>query len=276
VDCSCLFFAILYSDSIGTTLSPAVEKEVDDLRQVRNDITHINEAELTDVEFQNYVAKVLTPFNSLKLSVIVADVEAVKNKTSFPTADIRSLKMQADNLKAELKTKEEENEALTQEINSKVKSVCSLTFKPSNELIRRSTDVTRILKKIQDLENESKGAVSTIYLSGIPGCGKSQIPRQIGQEFFDKICCESKGLTLFATLNAETLETLADSYITLGRQVGMTEYTLANLATSKVDSPKEIIQHLTRLILPKMKQFCNWLIIADNVVGLPLIHSNLP
>ena len=28
-DCTCLFFAILYSDSIGTTLSPAVQKEVD-------------------------------------------------------------------------------------------------------------------------------------------------------------------------------------------------------------------------------------------------------
>ena len=275
-DCSCLFFAILYSDSIGTTLSPAVGKEVDDLRNVRNDIAHINEAELTDVEFQNSVAKVLTAFNSLKLSVIAADVEAVKNQTNFPTADLRSLKMQADNLKAELKTKEEENEALTQEINYQVKSVCSLTFKPSHEVIRRSTDVTRIVKKIQDLENKSKGAVSTIYLSGIPGCGKSQIARQVGQEFFDKKCCESKGLTLVATLNAETLETLADSYITLGRQVGMTEYTLTNLATSKVDSPKETIQHLTRLILPKMKQFCNWLIIADNVADLPLVHSNLP
>ena len=40
-DCTCLFFAILYSDSIGTTLSSAVQKEVDDIRQVRNEIAHI-------------------------------------------------------------------------------------------------------------------------------------------------------------------------------------------------------------------------------------------
>ena len=275
-DCSCLFFAILYSDSIGTTLSPSVEKEVNDLRQVRNDVAHISEAELTDFEFQNCVANVLAAFNSLKLSVIANNIEVVKNQTSFPTADLRSLKMEADNLKAERQTKDEENEALTQEINSKVKSFCSLTFKPSHEIIRRSTDVTRIGKKIQELENESKGAVSTIYLSGIPGCGKSQVARQVGQEFFDKKCCESKGLTLVATLNAETLETLADSFITLGRQVGLTEYTLTNLATSKVDSPKETIQHLTRLILPKMNQFCSWLIIADNVVDLSLVRSYLP
>lgn len=60
-DCSCLFFAILSSDSIGTTLSPAIENDVDDLRQVRNDIAHNYEAKLTDAEFQGYIARIL-PF----------------------------------------------------------------------------------------------------------------------------------------------------------------------------------------------------------------------
>ena len=32
-DCSCLLFAILFSDSIGTTLSSTIRKEVDDLRR---------------------------------------------------------------------------------------------------------------------------------------------------------------------------------------------------------------------------------------------------
>ena len=51
-DCSCLIFAILYSDTIVTTMNAAIRKEVDDLRQViRNDISHMNEAELTDAEF---------------------------------------------------------------------------------------------------------------------------------------------------------------------------------------------------------------------------------
>ena len=40
-DLSCLLFAILYSDSIGTTLAPAVRKDVDGIRQVRNEIAHI-------------------------------------------------------------------------------------------------------------------------------------------------------------------------------------------------------------------------------------------
>jgi len=280
-----------------------VHKDVDDLRKVRNDIAHINEPELTDVEFQNCVAKVLAAFNSLKLSV--NDVEAVKKQTNFPTTEVTNLKMQADNLKADLKqakdnlqikeeevqtltcdlevvqkntlqTKEEEVQTLTQEINSRVESFCSLTFKPSHEIIIRRNEVTRIMEKLQELEHESNGAVSTIYLSGIPGRGKSQIARQVGQEFFDKRSCESEGLTFVTTLNADTHETLADSYMTLGKQVGITEYTLTNLATSMVDSPKETIQHLTRLLLPKMKQFCNWLIIADNVADLSLVRSHLP
>ena len=282
-DCSCLFFAILYSDSIGTTLSPTVRKDVDDLRQARNDIAHITEAELTDAEFQNYVAKVLTAFSSLKLSVVTNDTKAIKNQTSFPTAEVKILKIQADNLKDELKqakqdlqTREQEVETLTQEINSKVQSFCNLSFKASHEIIRRTNDVTRIMKKMEDLETGSNGAISTIYLSGNPGCGKSQIARQIGQEVFGKRSRRDEGLTFVATLNAETFETLADSYMRLATVLKITEYTLTNLATSKASDPKERIQHLTRLIISQIKQYHDWLIIADNVVDLSLVRSHLP
>ena len=287
-DCSCLLFAILFSDSIGTTLSATVRKEVDDLRQVRNDIAHINEVELTDAEFQNYVARVIAAFTSLKLST--DEIEDVKNQSSFPTAEVNGLKIQAAGLKADLKakdeevknlnselhSKQEEVETLTQEISSKVESFCCLIFKPSHQIIRRSNDVTRIKNKLEELYNESKGAISTIYLSGIPGCGKSQFARQVGQEVYDKSLREDEGLTFVSTLNAETLDSLADSYFNLAKQLGVTEYALTNLATStKVDS-SEKIQHLMRFISPKVKQFSAWLIIVDNVVDLSEVRSYLP
>ena len=104
----------MYSDTIGTTLSAAIRKEVDDLRQVRNDISHMNDAELTDAEFQNYAARVLVAFTSLKLPL--DDVEIVKNQTSFPTAEVKSLKMQAGKLKHDLKTKDEEVKNLNSEL----------------------------------------------------------------------------------------------------------------------------------------------------------------
>ena len=59
------FFAILYSDSIGTSLGPAVYNEIDDVRQVRNEIAHITEATLTDADFQACVDSVLNAFTSL-------------------------------------------------------------------------------------------------------------------------------------------------------------------------------------------------------------------
>ena len=291
-DCTCLFFAILYSDSIGTTLGLAVQKDVDDLRQFRNDIAHINEAELTDADFQKRVGDVIATFSSLKLPV--KDIVEVQTQKSFLTAEVVNLRRQVanlDNLKNELlqaksdlqlaqstiQKTEEQVEALTQEVNSRVESFYNLAFKPSHEVIERSNDVTRIMKKMQELEDRSNGArISTIYLSGIPGCGKSQIARQIGREVFEKRSHESESLTFVATLNAETLKALAESYMNLARQLGVTEYTLTNLDTLKEDSPKEKIQRLKRLILPRMKQFSNWLIIVDNVVDLSLVRSDLP
>ena len=267
-DCSCLVFAILYSDCIGSTLSPAVRKEVDDLRQVRNYIAHLKEAEITDTEFQNYVARVLAAFNALKLPI--NEVNDVKNQTDFPTAEVERWKKQVNDLKAELQSKQEEVEALTQEINSKVESFCTLTFKPSHKITKRSSDVTRIMKKLDELYNESNGAISTIYLSGIPGCGKSQLARQLGQDIFDRGWHENDSLTFVATLNAETLDSLADSYSSLARHLGITEYTLTNLETCTKGKPGKKIRCLTGLICPKTKHFSNWLIIVDNVVDFSL------
>ena len=100
-DCSCLFFAILFSDSIGTTLSAAFRKDVDDLRQVRNYIAHITEAQLTDAEFQNCVGRVLVDFSSLSLPI--NDIEEVKNQTNFPKGEVNRLMTLLDKLQEELK-----------------------------------------------------------------------------------------------------------------------------------------------------------------------------
>ena len=286
-DTVCLIFAVLYSDTIGSTLSPAVRREVDDLRQFRNDLAHTLEAELTDADFQCYVARVMNAFTSLGLPV--NKIEDIKNQTDFPTVDSNALKVQADNLNADLQTKEQEAynltselqskkkevETLTHDINSKVESFCILTScKPSHPIIRRVNDVTRIMKKLDELQNESKGAISTIYLSGLPGCGKSQIARQVGKEIFDKRWREGEDLTFVATLNAETLDSLAESYCSLARHFGISDNALANLESSR--NLREQIEDLKAFIFSKTKQFSNWLIIVDNVVDLSSVRDDLP
>ena len=290
-DTSCLFFAILYSDTIGCNLSPCVRREVDDLRQCRNEIAHTSEAGLTDADFQCFVDRVLNAFTSL--GVPVNKIYDIKNQTDFPTVDSNALKVQADNFQAdnfqadlqtkeieayiltsEFQSKKKEVETLTHEINSKVESFCILTFKPSHPIIRRVNDVTKIMKKLDELQNESKGAISTIYLSGIPGCGKSQIARQVGQEIFDKRWREGEDLTFVATLNADTLDSLVESYCSLARHFGIRDNALANLEASR--NPPEKFEFLKTLIFSKTKQFSNWLLIVDNVVDLSSVQGVLP
>ena len=285
-DTVCLFFAILYSDTIGSTLSPAVRREVDDLRQFRNDLAHTLEAELTDADFQYFVGRVLTAFTSLGLPV--NKINDIKNQTDFPTVDLNALKVEADNLNADLQTKEKEGynltselqskkkevETLTHEINSKVESFCILSLKQPHPIIRRVNDVTRIMKKLDELQSDSKGAISTVYLSGSLGCGKSQIARQVGQEIFDKRWREGEDLTFVATLNAETLDSLAKSYCRLARNFGITDNALAKLEASR--NLPEKIEYLKTLIFSKTKQFSNWLIIVDNVVDLSSVQGHLP
>ena len=281
-DCTCLFFATLYSDSIGTTLSPAVHKEVDDIRQMRNEIAHITEAKLTDADFQTFVDRVLNAFTSLGLAI--TEIQEIKNQTTFPTTEVEKIKKQARDLQAELDqaksnlqsteaalvSTKEENKSLTQEISAKLQSFCILVSRPPHVIIRRSHDIERITKNMEELYNSSSGAVSTVYLSGNPGCGKSQLAREIGQRLFSE---QNDDLIFVATLNTESI---ADSYLSLGRHLGITEYALTSLESLKQEKPTEAIKQLHRLMLPKTSKFTKWVIIADNVIDLRLVRDFLP
>ena len=97
---------------------------------------------------------------------------------------------------------------------------------------------------------------------------RSQIAREIGQQFFSERKGDAENLIFVATLNAETIETLADSYMTLGRYLGITEYALSRLESLKIEKPLEAVQQLHRLILLEVTKFTKWMIIADNVVDL--------
>ena len=284
-DCTSLFFAILYSDTVGNTLSPAVYKVVDDIRQVRNELAHISGARLTDADFQTSVGRLVTGFTFLGLAI--TEIQEIKNQTTFPTEEVKKIKKQVRDLQAELnQTKstpqcteaalvsaKEENKSLTQEISAKLQSFCILATRPPHAMIRRSHDTERITNKMEELYNGSSGAVSTVYLSGNPGCGKTQLAREIGQQLFSE---QNNDLFFAATLNTESIETLVDSYLTLGRHLGITEYALTSLESLKTVKPVEAIKQLHRLIMPKTSKFTKWLIIADNVIDLRLVRDLLP
>ena len=69
-DCTVLFDAILYSNSIGkNALIPAIHSEVDNLRKIRNEIKHATDGKLTDAEFQRMTQSVKNSFKALGLPI---------------------------------------------------------------------------------------------------------------------------------------------------------------------------------------------------------------
>jgi hypothetical protein len=56
-DCTVLFDAILYSNSIGkSSLKPTIKTEVDNIRIMRNKIMHAEETTLSDADFQTMIS----------------------------------------------------------------------------------------------------------------------------------------------------------------------------------------------------------------------------
>ena len=284
-DCGCLFFAILFSKSIGRSrakpLSPKIRDNVNALREVRNDIFHIKEAKLSNSQFQQYVGNVLRAFRSLGFAT--KDIEAVTKQGTFPTREVEELKRKVtryknerDMSRVELLSIRKENDYLREELNCKVKAFSLLSFKPPHEVIRRSSDIGRITEKMKELHEGSKGTVSTIYLSGIPGSGKSQLARQVGEDFYSFRSHENESVIFVATLNAETLKSLADSYITLAKKLGITENTIVEMEKLKTEKPEETLKQTIRMVSQKIVTYATWLIIADNVVDLPLVRNYLP
>lgn len=63
-----LFFAILYSESLGRGISAEVRSAVDDLRNLRNEFAHTAQARFSDADFFSLCNKVNGAFQSLGLS----------------------------------------------------------------------------------------------------------------------------------------------------------------------------------------------------------------
>ena len=89
-DCTTLFFAILYSDSISHGLDAAVCSNVNDLREFRNEeFAHMPQGQLSDLQFKLAVRKVKIAFQCLGLST--NDIQNVCKQKSFPTEELQSV-----------------------------------------------------------------------------------------------------------------------------------------------------------------------------------------
>ena len=104
-DCTMLFYAILFSDCVGPDLSAIVRKNVDDLRNFKNEFAHVPQGRLSAIDFQNALSKVEVAFHALGLPT--AKIRDLRYQKTFPTKDLAKVLKEVDNLKQEVQQQRE-------------------------------------------------------------------------------------------------------------------------------------------------------------------------
>jgi len=309
-DCTMLFYAILFSDCIGRGLNPIIKSNVDDLRQFRNEeFAHMPKGYLSDSDFQIAIGKVHAAFQGLGLSIL--QIQDIRNQRSFPIEELRRVSRKVDDLRQELQEKEkklqekgkevqekenalqekgnelqekakelqekeEERQVLEDQLHKEISSFCILPPKPSHDVESRDFEVAEIMQQLKQLKSTNENKLSLLYISGNPGSGKSQLAGLVAKRFFDEgkeIPCAT---SFVMTLNAESLDTLLESYVSFARRLKCPEYAVTNSLNSKDRTTEEKITNLKTLIGTKIDLYTSWLLVVDNVTSISRVHAHLP
>ncbi|XP_067020528.1 uncharacterized protein [Acropora muricata] len=278
-DCTMLFYAILYSNSIHQ-LDPQIRSNVGDLRKFRNTcFAHVAGGRLSDLLFDDAVRKVESAFHALGLPV--AKIQTIK--TSFLT-DLESPPV-LTNIEEEPHGLRREESRVQKKVTSLIhsekeqrhkQSFCILPPVPPHQIADREGDVTTIVNKLKNLRHTNKNRISYFYISGNPGSGKSQLARLVAKRVYDKTIDRSSSPSLVNTLNAENMETLLESYVSLAALVSCPESTVTSIHSSKDKAIEEKINNLKNLIGTKISFYEWWLLVVDNVTNLSDTLGFLP
>ena len=307
-DCTMLFYAILYSDSIaGHGLSPLIKINVDDLRKFRNeDYAHMTEGQFSNADFKITVAKVETAFRALGLSAV--EIQTVSKQTTFPTDELQNVKTSNQKLtqdlqakeaelqekdskfqeekdkfegkKAELqdmlKTTEEQRKVFEEQLQRKVEPFCVLPPRPPHLIASRDYHVDKVTQKLLNLRKANGNTLSYCYISGNPGSGKSQLARLAAEKYYKEASKDTNAPSFVMTLSAENPEALLTSYLSLARKMHCPEFTINTTENSKDLNNERKIAIIKDLIATKIHLYSSWLLVIDNVTNLPWIGQFLP
>ena len=274
-DCTMLFYAILFSDCVGRGLSAKVRKNVDDLRNFRNEeFAHIPQGSLSEIDFQNAISKVDVAFQALSLPTV--KIQDLKCQKTFPTKDLTKVLKEVDNLKQEVQEKESQRQVLEDQLQNEAPSFCVLPPKPSHEIGGREREVAKIVQQLRDLNESSDNRLTYLYISGNPGSGKSQLAGLVAERFFDDLKEMPGGSSFVMTLNAASLDSLLESYASFARHLKCPDYSIVKTLSSKDWTLDKKITRLKKLVAVKITCYTSWLLVVDNVTTMSSVHVHLP
>ena len=274
-DCTMLFYAILFSDCIGPRLSAIVRKSVDDLRNFRNkEFAHIPQGSLSEIDFQNAITKVDVAFQALNLPTV--KIQDLKYQKTFPTKDLTKVLKEVDNLKQKVQEKESQRQVLEDQLQNEAPSFCVLPPKPSHEIGDRESEVAKIVQQLRELNESSDNRLSYLYISGIPGSGKSQLAGLVAERFYEEFKEMPSGSSFVMTLNATSPDSLLESYASFARHLKCPDYSVVETLSSKDSTVDKKITSLKMLVAAKITRYTSWLLMVDNVTTMSSVHVHLP
>ena len=309
-DCTMLFYAILFSDSIGHRLSPLIKANVDDLRKFRNeDYAHMTGGQFSNADFKITIAKVETAFRALGLSTF--EIQTVSKQKSFPTDELQNVKTSNQKLTqdlrmkdaelqdkgtklqekdvalqeeknkfqekcVELKDTEEQRRVFEEQLQREVDPFCVLPPRPPHVIASRDCHVDEVTQKLLNLRKANENTLSYFYISGNPGSGKSQLAGLAAEKFFKEDSKDATAPSFVMTLSAENQETLLTSYMSLARKMHCPEFTINTTENCKDLNNERKIAIIKDLIATKIHLYSSWLLVIDNVTNLARIGQFLP
>ena len=270
-----LFYALLFSDSVGPSLSATVRMNVDGLRKFRNEeFAHMKQGSLSDTDFQNAVSKVEVAFQVLGLHTV--KIQDLKNQKTFPTEELQQILKKVDDLKQEVQEKEDQRQVLEDQLQKETPSFCILPPKPSHDISGREREVSEIAQQLRELKESSDNKLSCLYISGNPGSGKSQLAGLVAKRYFDEIKAIPGSSSFVMTLNAACPDSLLESYVSFARLLKCPDYSVMEILSSKDWKVEEKITYLKMLIAVKISCYTSWLLVVDNVSTMSYVHVHLP
>ena len=274
-DCTMLFYAILFSDCVGPSLSATVRMNVDHLRNFRNkEFAHMKQGSLSDTDFQNAISKVEVAFQVLGLHTV--KIQDLKNQKTFPSEELQQILKKVDDLKQEVLEKEDRPQVLEDQLQKETPSFCILPPKPSHDIDGREREVSETAQQLRELKESSDNKLSCLYISGNPGSGKSQLAGLVAKRYFDEIK-EIPGSSSFVmTLNAACSDSLFESYVSFARHLKCPDYSVTEILSSKDWKVDEKITYLKMLIAVNISCYTSWLLVVDNVSTMSSMHVHLP
>ena len=249
-DITMLWYAIIYSDSIGSSSGPAVKSQVDVLKNVRNETMKSLRASLSVAKLKNIVQEVQWAFESLGLS----------------TRPIQNLEVEGSY--DEKQQLEKQVEDLEFEDQKDVCSFCRLPLKPSLDIIGRESDKEKIVQELQKLKKNNEGGLSCLIISGRPGSGKSQLARKVAESFYHDATKITDVHAFVMTLNAESSDSLLESFTSFAQQIKCSEMEVNKVLVSEEETSDEKIIRLKNLIQERIHLYTTWLLVIDNVTGV--------